>query len=43
MYSEGVLFLVFIKEIGHLQAIRFPKVNRAEISDQICFTYFRSF
>ena len=29
MYSEGVLFLVFIKEMGYLQAIRFPKVNRA--------------
>lgn len=21
MYSEGVLFLVFVKEIGHLQAL----------------------
>jgi hypothetical protein len=21
MYSEGILFLVFVKEIGHLQAL----------------------
>jgi hypothetical protein len=35
MYSGGVLFLIRTNEMEHLQAIRFPQLNRAECFDDL--------